>query len=300
MPSPESAELAAHFRSISARMAAGAGADLASMRSVLEELHVRTAEPTDVTYEQMTWAGRSALWARPLGAAPGRVLLYLHGGGFVANSVHSHRKVAAHLAKASGCEALLVDYRLSPEHRFPAALEDVLGAYEQLLSAGTAALDVVIAGDSAGADLAVATAISLRDRGRPLPAAVVCLSPWFDMEVDGPSLATNAERDVLISRPAVEANVAAYLGGHSRTDPLANPLYADPRGLPPVFLTCGGDEALRDNAERFADLARAGGVDVRLHVAPGMQHVYVFLAGYAPEADGVIAEIADWLTPRLG
>ena len=290
--------LAVAFRAMAPRLAA-AQADLPTVRAILEELHVQTAEPVGVTYEEMVLAGQPALWARPTASDERSVLLYFHGGGFTANSIHSHRKLAGHLARSGGCHALLPAYRLSPEAVFPAALNDATSVYEQLLDSGFAPERLVLAGDSAGANLAVATTLRLRDDGRPLPAALVCLSPWFDLEVTGPSLVTNAEVDFLVARPAVVANAQAYLGRHSPTDPLVNPLYADPSGLPPIYLAYGGHEAFRDNGERFGASAETVGVDVTIECAPGMQHDYVLMAGRAPAADRTVDAVGRWLRTKL-
>jgi monoterpene epsilon-lactone hydrolase len=299
MLSPESEVLSDQYEAVSARMAAMTVPDLATMRSILEELHVPTAEPTGVTYDEVQVGGRPALWANPVGAADDRVILYFHGGGYFANSIHSHRKLAAHLAKASGCRTLLPDYRLAPENSFPDPLDDAVAAYHWLLELGIEPGHIVSAGDSAGGHLATALVLKLRDDGTELPAAIVGISPWYDMEVDGPTLVSNAATDKLIAPDAVRANVAMFLGGHSAVDPLANPLYADATGLPPVYLTCGGYEMFQDNAERFADVVKNANVEVVLEISEGMQHIYPIMAGRAPEADETIANIASWLRPKL-
>jgi monoterpene epsilon-lactone hydrolase len=284
-----------------ALLAANPNLELPLMRALLEEIHRCAAEPRDVSYDEVVAGGRPALWCLPANAEPERVLLYFHGGGFVLQSMHSHRKLAGHLAHAAGARCLVLDYRQAPAHPFPAQLEDAVGAYHWLLDQGIRPENVVLAGDSAGANLAVATVLRLRELGDPQPAAVACLSPWFDMECDGPTLARNAGKDALVTRDLLAQMAALYLGPEgSATDSLANPLHADLSGFPPVYLCAGSDEALLDNGERFADRARSAGVDVTFDVVPGQQHVFVFMAGRAPAADSTIAAVAAWMAPKFG
>jgi acetyl esterase/lipase len=298
MPSKESDALRDQFVSLSARMANPA-LDLPTMRSMLEELHLRTAEPAGVSYSEVVVDGQRGLWADPADASDRHVILYLHGGAFFANSVHSHRKLAAHLGKATGCRTLLAEYRLAPEHAYPAQLFDALAAYDFLLDEGFLPGHIAIAGDSAGGCLATSLILKLREDGRELPGALVGISPWYDLEVDGPTLTSNAATDVLVTVDAARANVAMYLGGLAATDPIANPLHADATGLPPVYLTAGGHEMFLDNAERFADIAKNAGVDVTVEISEGMQHIYPIMAGRAAEADETVANIARWLRTKL-
>jgi monoterpene epsilon-lactone hydrolase len=301
MPSTESDALREHFQSMSDRMAANPEMDLVTLRSMLEELGGRAAEPTDVTYEEVDAGGRPAMWCNPIGAADDRVILYTHGGGFVSNTMHSHRKLAGHLAKAAGVRALVLEYRLAPEHPYPAQLEDAVAAYRWLLDQGIEAAHIATAGDSAGGNLATSLVLKLRGDGIPIPAAIVALSPWYDMECNGETLVSNSATDALVQRSVVESMSTMFLGeSGSRTDPLANPLHADAAGLPPIYMTAGTHEALQDNAERFADIAKRANVDVTLELSEGMQHVYPFMAGRAPEADATIAAIGEWLRPKLG
>jgi acetyl esterase/lipase len=189
---------------------------------------------------------------------------------------------------------------LAPEHPFPAQLDDARAVYEWLLTHGYQASRIALAGESAGGNIATAAALALKQDNRPLPGAIVAFSPWYDMEAKGETLESNAATDPFFTREVVQGTAAMFLGGHSPTDPLANPLYADPAGLPPIFLTCGTHETLQDHAQRFAALARRAGVDVVLQVADGMQHFYQCMAGRAPEADASIAEAGTWLRERLG
>ena len=300
-PSAESSAMRNVFSRMATRTAANPEMDLESMRDMLESMYALTAEPAGVTYEEVMAGTRPSLWCLPLDAAQDRVILYAHGGGFLGNSMHSHRKLAAHLAGAAGTRALVLDFRLAPEHPFPAQLEDAVIAYRWLLDQGFEPGHIATAGDSAGGNLAISLVLKLRDDGLPLPAAIVAMSPWLDMEVSGHGFTANAANDAFLSREVVAHLAATFLGnGGSPEDPLANPLHADPAGLPPVHMSYGGSETLRDDPERFAAIAGPAGVDVTLDLAEGMQHDYMMMAGRAPEADQVIARISKWLRPKLG
>lgn len=301
MPSKEWAAMRGEFaacapKTVAAVMATHPGIDLRAV----DGIYHLTAEPTDVTYEEGDAAGSAAIWVNPLDCHAERVLVYFHGGGFVSGSKESHRKVAAHLAKAAGVRALVPDYRLAPMHPFPAQLDDARSLYDWLLARGHHPSKIALAGDSAGANIATGLTLALQQDNRPLPGAVVAFSPWYDMEANGPTFESNDAADLAISRQLVRNIAPMYLGGHSPTDPLANPLYSDPTGLPPMFLTCGSHETLQGSVERFAALARRAGVDVVLDVADGMQHFYQVMAGRVPEADTGIAEVGKWLREKLG
>ena len=300
MPSADFDALRDHYQSMSDRMAANPEMDLVALRSMLEELATRAKEPEGVSYAESDVDGMRALWGVPDNAAYDRVILYFHGGGFVSNSIDSHRKMAAHLAKATGARVLLPEYRLAPEHPFPSQLDDAVRAYHWMLGQGIGADRIATAGDSAGGNLAVSTVLKLRETGQPLPAAIVGFSPWLDMEHLGKTLETNAETDALVSREVVAMMSAMFLGESPPTDPLANPLHADLAGLPPLLLIAGGSETLLNDSERLADRAVAAGVEVELSTYSGQQHVFTFMAGRAPEADTAIAEAGAWLRSRLG
>ncbi|MGY3567765.1 alpha/beta hydrolase [Sinomonas sp. RB5] len=264
-------------------------------RSIFDEWHQPTAEPEDVTYKEETVGGVPGIWAFPAGADRARVLLYTHGGGFAVGSASSHRKLAAHVAKALGVTAFVLDYRRAPEHPHPAQIEDGVAVFKALLERGIKAEDITTIGDSAGGNLAVAIPLALREQGQPLPGLVIAFSPWLDMENSGETLVTNDATDALISRGLLEGMIAGVLGGLTDPDnPLANPLYADFTGFPKLYVNAGGAEALLDNATRLVERAQAAGVEVTLSIAPGQQHVFPFLAGRAPEADQEIAKIAQW------
>jgi acetyl esterase/lipase len=265
-------------------------------RSIFDEWHQPTREPEDVTYREETVGGVPGIWALPAGADTSKVLLYTHGGGFAVGSASSHRKLAGHVAKALGTTAFVLDYRRAPEHPHPAQVEDAVAVFTALTERGIAPADITTIGDSAGGNLAVAIPLALREKGLPLPGRVIAFSPWLDMENSGETLVTNAETDALISVPLLEGMIAGVLadGQIDPTTPLANPLYADLTGFPPLYINAGSMESLLDNATRLAEKAQAAGVDVTLSVVDGMQHVFPFLAGNAPEADNEIAAIAKW------
>lgn len=261
-----------------------------------------TAEPREVDYLETEVGGRLAMWAVPKRSNADRVLLCLHGGGFVGGSIYTHRKMFGHLAKAVGARALLMGYRLLPEGGvYPEPAVDVVAAYRWLLDQGIAAGHIALAGDSAGGWLAVTAQLRARDQGLPLPAAALLLSPWVDFEVTGESFVSNRDKDPFFSKELVLGLAGGFLGeaGDSR-DPLANPLYADLTGLGPLYIQAGEDETLLDDARMLAEHAAKAGVDARLDVFPGMLHTFQMAAGRAPEADEAVRNMADWVRPKLG
>ncbi|UMB70072.1 alpha/beta hydrolase [Mycobacterium paraterrae] len=293
--SPEAGFLEALYRGWSSRMAANPEMPIELLRNMLDEWHQPALEAEGVTYRSDLIGGVEGIWALPLGADTSRVISYTHGGGFVVGSAASHRKLAAHLAKALGVTAFVIDYRRAPEHPFPAQIEDATAVYRALLARDFAPGDIITAGDSAGGNLAVATTLNLRLDGSPLPGAVIAISPWLDMELTGESLITNAATDGLVSRQTLEGMSAMFLGETGRPDdPLANPLYADYTGFPRLYISASAGETLLNDATRLADRASAAGADVTLSVVDGMQHVFPCLAGRAAEADAEIARIRSW------
>ena len=249
-------------------------------------------EPEGVTYEAVDAGGVPAEWAMPEGATGAAVLLYFHGGGYVLGSVASHRRLVGHLALAIGCRALSVDYRLAPEHPFPAAVEDAATAYRWLLAQGIASERVVVGGDSAGGGLSVAALLELKSSGDPLPAGAILLSPWTDLAGTGDSLRTRSDVDVFVDGEALNLMVADYLAGGDARDPLASPLYGDLNGLPPLCIHVGDHEILLDDSTRLADRAKHAGVEVDLEIWPEMLHVFQAAAGNIPESDESIAAIS--------
>ncbi|MEU4195761.1 alpha/beta hydrolase [Kribbella sp. NPDC026611] len=258
-----------------------------------------TTEPADVDY--LAIDGRAAWWIVPHGAAQDRVLLCMHGGGYVSGSWVSHRKLFAHLARAAGVRALFFDYPLLPEHRFPVQVNDAAETYRWLLDQGIAPEHIAFAGDSVGGSLTITTQLRARQLGLPLPAAALPFSPAFDQEVTGASYDTNRDRDAFFGRDLVRGLVQMHLGPDvSPQEPLANPLYADLTGLGPIYIQVGGDEVLLDDSHMLAAAAEKAGVEVRVDVFPEMQHTFQMAAGRAPEADDAIQRMAGWVRPLLG
>ncbi|MBT2212099.1 alpha/beta hydrolase [Actinomadura sp. NEAU-AAG7] len=260
-----------------------------------------TAEPRGVDYIEVEAAGLPAMWLVPKRRVQDRVLLCLHGGGYIGGSLYTHRKMFGHLAKAAGVRALVVDYRLAPAHTHPAQVDDAADAYRWLLDQGIDPAHIAFTGDSSGGALSVTAQLRARERGLPLPAAAMPFSPWTDMEAAGKSYETNQEKDPFFYPETVRTLAATFLGeGGDPRDPPASPLYADLAGLGPIYIQAGGDESLLDDARMLDEHARKAGVDVRLDVFPGMQHTFQMAAGRAPEADDAIGRMAAWVAPRLG
>jgi acetyl esterase/lipase len=265
------------------------------LRIVFDDWQRATAEPTGVTYEHTELGGVPGILVTPLGADASRVLLLMHGGGFALGSSASHRKLTGHLAKACGVNAFVADFRLAPEHPYPAAIEDGLAVIDALLERGIAMRDITPVGDSAGGNLAISMVLRLMEAGRELPRSVITMSPWLNMENTGATIETNDATDFLIAREGLQANIDRYLsGGADPTDPFVNPLYADLTGFPRLYIDAGSHESLFDDAVRLHALAEKCGVDVTFTVGPEQQHVYPFLAGRHPVADEEIARIAAW------
>ncbi len=258
------------------------------------------SEPEGVTWTEVDAGGVPSIWADSAGGSTDRVVQYVHGGGYVIGSAAAYSRFTGHLAKSVGCRVLSVDYRLAPENPHPAAVEDSTKAYRWLLEQGYDPSHIAISGDSAGGGLTLATLLSLRDAGTPLPAAAVPISPWVDMEGTGETMATNAQRDVLVQAPMLHAMAVMFLGGGSAKDPLASPLHADYSGIPEMYIQVGGDEVLLDDSRRVTKRAQKAGVDVTLEVFPEMQHVFQIAVGGVPESDDAVAKIGAYLRPRLG
>ena len=273
---------------------------LDELRRMFEQWGRITGEPGAVDYTETDAGGVPAMWAVPKSCAEDRVLLCAHGGGYMAGSMYTHRKVYAHVAKAVGCRALIVDYGRAPENVHPGPVSDMARSYKWLLDQGIRPDRVALIGDSAGGGLALTTILRAREQGLPMPAATMPLSPWLDMEATGETFETNAATDLLVTRDIIHAMAGAFLGeAGNRHDPLANPLHADLKGFPPIYIQTGAVETLLEDSRKLADLARQSGVDVTLEIVPEMQHVFQFLAGTAPEGDAAISRLADWVRPKL-
>jgi len=247
--------------------------------------------PPEVKIERVTAPVAPAEWLRPPSAEAGRVVLYLHGGGYVIGSPRSHRHLAAAIADAAGASALSLDYRRAPEDPFPAAVDDAVACYRWLLEQGIAPGRIVIAGDSAGGGLTVATLVALKDARVPLPAGGVCISPWVDLTLSGASYDTKAAADPIVRRPGIDEMARAYLGKTDPRTPLASPLFADLRGLPPLLIHVGSEEVLLDDAVQLALRAKAAGVSATLEVWDRMIHVWHWFLPMLEEADTAIQGI---------
>jgi acetyl esterase/lipase len=257
----------------------------------------RIPESVQVTPERID--GIQAEWVRPSGADPATVLLFAHGGGYVAGSCADHRVHVAKIAQAAGMSALSFDYRLAPEHKAPAAVEDALTVYQWLLARGTAPSRIGIVGVSAGGGLAIATLVAARDRGLPLPAAAVVSSPWLDLTCSADSYRRNAHRDISILGSWDVWNRHYVQDGDPR-HPWISPVYADLRGLPPTLVQVGTHEIMLDDAVRFGESARKAGVAATVRVWDGMVHCFAFFAPAFPEATAGMQELAGFLKERLG
>ncbi len=238
-------------------------------------------------------------WLRPAGSVDDRAILYLHGGGYFMGSCNTHRSTVSRIAKAGRINALSLEYRLAPEHPFPAALEDAVAAYKWLLNEGFQPYNIAVVGDSAGGGLAIATLLSLRDEGVPLPRVGVCISPWADLKGTGESLSTRAELDPFFDSQMIDAS-ALYAGENDLGSPLISPVYADLTGLPPLLIHVGTDEILLSDSTRLAQNAKSAQVDVTLKIWERMWHNFHTLAPFMPEANKAIGEIGTFLDRQLG
>ena len=267
-------------------------------RADLEEGMARMPLAVGVTCRPDSINGTPVEWVEPEDVTGPRTLMYLHGGGYALGSLNTIRPLATHIAKATRARVVTVDYRLAPEHPYPAALEDSVGVFRALIETGVTPSTLAIGGDSAGGGLTVATLVALRDQGLPLPAAGVCISPWVDMTLTAASYETNAAHDPLIQRRFLELLAAHYLAGESPKTTLASPLFADLRGLPPLLIQVGGTEVLLDDARTVAAVAEEAGVNVTLERWADVMHVWHAFAPGLPQASQAIDRLAEWVNRR--
>ena len=242
---------------------------------------VRPLTPRGASIAEATLGGVPGEWVEMKGVTPRASLLYLHGGAYVGMSPRTHRSITCAFAKR-GFRVFAVDYRLAPEHPFPAALDDATAAWRALRAAAPG--PVFVAGDSAGGGLTLALLLNLREKGDPMPDAACVFSPWTDLAISGESMKTNAVRDPLLVSDGIDVIANAYLGGADARNPLASPLYGDYAGLPPVQINVGDSEILLDDARRVAEKARAAGVKIELNIVSGVPHVWQFMNRIMPEA----------------
>ncbi len=276
----------------------GPSLSIHSQRRMLKLLGVATRVPRDVRVSPRMLGSAPGETLQPSGpASQDGVILFLHGGGYCVGSLDSHRPLSATLAKASGLSVFALDYRLAPEHPYPAALNDAVSAYRALLDEGHTR--IVLAGDSAGGGLALATALSLRDAGLPPAAALLLISPWGDVGCSASTMASKAAVDPMLSQPSLQRWAAAYVGRVPTDHPLCSPLFADLRGLPPVILQSGEDEILLDDTLRLEKALTQAKVPVTLQVYPGLWHDFHLQAGILGDADEAIGKLADFAKATL-
>ncbi len=243
--------------------------------------------------------GLYAEWLTPKDRMDGKLLLYLHGGAYVVGGCDMYRQMVSHMARAGRIQALLPEYRLSPEHKYPAAIDDAVGIYRTLLQQGIKPESIVFAGDSAGGGLAVATLLALRDAGDPLPAAAVLLSPFLDVSGSGESMQSRAMQDPWFHAEDVSTIADYYCAAEQRREPLVSPVFADVGGLPPLYIQVGDDEILLSDSERIAQKIEVAGGEVELEVWPEMWHVFQMFIGKMPESGRAIRKIGDYVRGRF-
>jgi acetyl esterase/lipase len=258
------------------------------LRAMLSPVDLRTVSAVKDGSVKGEWLG--------LSGEPRQIVYYLHGGAYVACSPETHRAFTSALSRAANARVFSLDYRLAPEHRFPAAVEDAVAGYRWLLGQGVDPQEIVIGGDSAGGGLTMATLVALRDAGEGLPRAAFVISPWADLACAGRSLDTNNERDPMFYGAGVRWMAPVYLGGASPCDPLASPVYADLSKLPPLLIHVSDNEVLLDDSTRLSDRAKQCGVNVNLRVWNDLPHAWpVFVALRLPESFQALGEIAEFI-----
>ncbi len=276
---------------------------LAEQRAAADRLAAQTPLLDGVYTEELAVpAGDRAiptLLVAAQSARDDRLIVYFHGGGYATGSIATHRDLACRLSAVSGTRVLLVDYRLAPEHPFPAAVADGTAVYQYILHNGFTPAQIILGGDSAGGGLALALLLALRDGGQALPAAAFALSPWVDLALTGDSLHSNAAHDPALTLAQLQEFAGWYLGDTDPHTPLASPLYADLSGLPPLFIQVGTAEILLDDARQLAARAQAAGVSVTLDEWPEMIHGWQGFAGFMPEAFEALERVGEFLTDSV-
>jgi epsilon-lactone hydrolase len=260
-------------------------------RAGFEQMAAILPVEADIKCQPVTANGVKSEWVSAPDADSGRAILYLHGGGYVIGSINTHRALAGRLSRAAKARVLVIDYRLAPEHPFPAAVDDSVAAYRWMLAQGLKPSRIAVAGDSAGGGLSAATLVAIRDAKLPLPAAGALLSPWVDLEGIGESMTTKDSVDPMVHKDGLLGMAKAYLGGKDPRTPLAAPLYADLSGLPPLLIQVGTWETLMDDGSRLAERAKKAGVNVTYEPWENMVHVWQIFAPMLDEGQQAIDKI---------
>ena len=273
--------------------------DVIESRARFEKMGGFLGGAPDAKCEQVDVDGVPAEWVSAPDVDGSRAVLYLHGGGYAIGSINTHRRLAFDISAASGARVLLLDYRLAPEHPFPAAVDDAATAWRWLLKQGFANTKLAIAGDSAGGGLTIATLVNLRDRKLGLPACAVAISPWVDLEGVGTSMTARSEQDPMVQKAGLGWMADMYLAGKDARTPLAAPLHADLKGLPPVLVQVGTAETLLDDATRIAERLHSAGGEVKLSVWPNMLHVFPLFAPILTEGRDGCVEIGQFIKARM-
>ncbi len=251
--------------------------------------------PASVAFERTSIAGLPSAWLRPAAAGREKVILYLHGGGYVVGSIDNYKMLCGQMAHTLQTNLLIPEYRLAPEHPFPAAVEDAQEIYRWLLAQGYTPENIIIAGDSAGGGLSLATTLALREAGDPLPGAVVCLSPWADLTLKGSSHQTKAKVEAILTTEGLREWANFYAGAENPANPLISPVYADFHGFPPLLILVGSDEILLDDSLCLAEKAKSAGVKVTWKVWNGLWHVWPALGEFVPESRQAFEEIGAFI-----
>lgn len=271
-----------------------------AMREEFERVMAMFPMDPAVSREETKAGGVHAEWFTPPNVIPGRVMYYLHGGGYIIGSTETHASLIGEFAKVCQARCLAINYRLAPDHKHPAPVDDALAGYRWLLEQRVQPGQLVVAGDSAGGGLALALLVAARDEGLPLPAAGVCLSPWTDLAGTGESLDTRGHLDPMLDKRGVVTFARMILDDQDPKHPLASPLYADLRGLPPLLIHVGGKEILYDDAVRLAERARAAGVDVTLEIWDEMIHIFHIYSALLDEARDAVQKVGHFVHEKLG
>ena len=275
------------------------GGDVQALRASLRELMAQVPVPPDVQQNPVEIGGVAGLEVTIQGNESDNVILYFHGGVYVIGSAASSVPLVGDLVRRTGAKAITLEYRLAPEHPYPAAVEDARAAYEGLLAQGIAPAQIALAGESAGGGLAVATLLALREAGVPLPSCGYLMSPYADLTLSGETLAAKREGDPILTPDGLRARVPDYVGGADASDPYISPIFGDLRELPPLLIQVGSHEILLSDALRLAGRAAISDVPVTLEVTPGVPHVFQAYAGLLDEAGAALDRASDFLKAQL-